>query len=179
MCSDEQIKEHVVDNGPDREKPKDLSDELVEVNLADKDEEPRPVFLSSRLTTELRDEILALVREFRDAFSWTYGEISGLDSRLVTHKLNIKNGTKPVKQAPRHFRPELEIKIKQKIQKLLDVGFIKPIKLPTWLANIVPVKKKNGQIRCCIDFRDLNKACPKNEFPLPHIDMLVDAAAGH
>lgn len=51
-----------------------------------------------------------------------------LDLRLVTHKLNVKVGTTPVKQAPRYFRPELEIQIKQEIQKLLDFGFIKPIK---------------------------------------------------
>lgn len=69
--------------------------------------------------------------------------------------------------------------VKQEIQKLLDVGFIKPIQHLTWLANILPVKKKNGQIRCCIDFRDLNKACPKDKFPLLSIDMLVDATAGH
>uniref|UniRef100_A0A2N9EST4 RNA-directed DNA polymerase n=1 Tax=Fagus sylvatica TaxID=28930 RepID=A0A2N9EST4_FAGSY len=50
---------------------------------------------------------------------------------------------------------------------------------PRWLSNIVPVKKKNGQIRCCVDFRNLNKACPKDEFPLPNMDLLIDSAAGH
>lgn len=75
------------------------------------------------------------------------------------------------------LRLELEVQIKEEIQKLLDVGFIKPIQHPTWFANILPVKKKNGLIRCCIDFRDLNKACPKNEFPLSNIDMLVDVTA--
>lgn len=73
--------------------------------------------------------------------------MSSLGSRLVTHKLIIKEGTKPVKQAPRNFRPESEIQIKQEIQKILEVGFIKPIQHPTWLPNIVPVKKKNGQIK--------------------------------
>ena len=50
---------------------------------------------------------------------------------------------------------------------------------PRWLSNIVPVKKKNGQIRCCVDFWNLNKACPKDEFPLPNMDMLIDSAVGH
>ena len=58
-------------------------------------------------------------------------------------------------------------------------GFIKPIMHPRWLSNIVQVKKKNGQIRCCVDFRNLNKACPKDEFPLPNMDMLIDSTAGH
>lgn len=86
------------------------------------------------------------------------------DPQLVTHKLNIREGCKPIKQAPRNFRPELEVQIKEEIQKLLDVGFIKPIQHPIWLANIVPVKKNNGQIRCCIDFRDLNRPAQKMSF---------------
>ena len=56
---------------------------------------------------------------------------------------------------------------------------MKPIIHPSWLSNIVPVKKKNRQIRCCVDFRNLNKVCPKDEFPLPNMDMLIDSAVGH
>ena len=77
------------------------------------------------------------------------------------------------------FRHEIKTQIKKEINKLFNVGFIKPIHHPTWLANVVPIKKKNGAIRVCVDFRDLNKACPKDDFPLPHIDTLVDATAGH
>ena len=63
------------------------------------------------------------------------------------------------------------------MQKLLAAGFIKLIQHPRWLSNIVPVKKKNDQIRCCVDFRNLNKAYPKDEFPLPNMDLLIDSAA--
>lgn len=91
------------------EKPKSQGDELVEINLASENEEPRPIFLSTCLSDDLKNRILALIQEFRGVFAWTYGEMSGLDSRLVTHKLSIKERTKPVKQAPRNFRPELQI----------------------------------------------------------------------
>ena len=64
------------------------------------------------------------------------------------------------------------------MQKLLAAGFIKPIQHLRWLSNIVPVNKKNGQIRCCVDFRNLNKACSKDEFPLTNMDLLIDSAAG-
>ena len=57
--------------------------------------------------------------------------------------------------------------------------FIEEIERPSWLANIVPVKKKGGQIRICVDFRDLSKACPKDEFPFPNVEILVDVAARH
>ena len=65
------------------------------------------------------------------------------------------------------------------MNKLLKAGFIEEIKCPKWLANIVPVKKKGWQIRICVDFRDLNRACPIDKFPLPNVDILVDATAGH
>uniref|UniRef100_A0A2N9FVD9 Integrase catalytic domain-containing protein n=1 Tax=Fagus sylvatica TaxID=28930 RepID=A0A2N9FVD9_FAGSY len=86
--------------------------------------------------------------------------------------------TKPVVQPARTFHTEVEAQITQEVKKLLAAGFIKPIQHPRWLSNIVPVKKKNGQIRCCVDFRNLNKACPKDEFPLPNMDLLIDSAAG-
>ena len=66
------------------------------------------------------------------------------------------------------------------MNKLLKARFIEEIKCPEWLANIVPVKKKGGQIGICVDFRDLNRACPIDKFPLPtNVDILVDAAVGH
>lgn len=83
-----------------------------------------------------------------------------------------------MKQAPRTYAPEVETQIKEEIKKL-DVGFIKPIQHPVWLSSIVPVKKSNGQLRICVDFRHLNMACPMDMYPLPNIDTLVDATANH
>uniref|UniRef100_A0A2N9FRS5 Uncharacterized protein n=1 Tax=Fagus sylvatica TaxID=28930 RepID=A0A2N9FRS5_FAGSY len=103
----------------------------------------------------------------------------GIDPGLVAHSLNVEPGTRPVVQPMRTFHTEVEAQITQEVKKLLAAGFIKPIQHPRWLSNIVPVKKKNGQIRCCVDFRNLNKACPKDEFPLPNMDLLIDSAAGH
>ena len=79
----------------------------------------------------------------------------------------------------RTFHTEAEAQITQEVKKLLAVGFIKPIQHPRWLSNIVTIKKKNGQIRCCVDKAILIKACPKDEFPLPNMDLLIDSAAGY
>ena len=103
----------------------------------------------------------------------------GLDPGLVAHTLNVDPEAKPVAQPARIFHIEMEGQIVKEVQKLLAVGFIKPIQHPRWLYNIVPVKKKNGQIRCYVDFRNLNKACPKDEFPLPNMNLLIDFAAGN
>ena len=92
---------------------------------------------------------------------------------------NEDSGVKSVVQPARVFHTEIEAQITHEVRKLLVVGFIKPIQHPKWLSNIVLVKKKNGQIRCCVDFHNLNKACPKDEFPLPNIDLFVDSVAGN
>ena len=69
--------------------------------------------------------------------------------------------------------------MKEEIQKQLSAGFISLVQYPEWLANVVHVPKKDGKVRVCVNFRNLNKASPKDDFPLPHIDMLVDSTAGH
>ncbi|GKU89660.1 hypothetical protein SLEP1_g3773 [Rubroshorea leprosula] len=103
----------------------------------------------------------------------------GLDPTLVAHSLNVDPSIKPIEQPNRAFHPEVTLKIKEKVEKLLVVGFIKLTKKPTWLANIVPVRKKNGQIRCYVDFCGLNKTCPKDEFSVPNMDVLMDNTASY
>ena len=76
------------------------------------------------------------------------------------------------------MRTEWLLKIIEEVTKQLKVGFIKLIHQAEWIANVVPVPKKDGKVRMCKNFRDLKKACPKDDFPLPHIDVLVDNTAG-
>ena len=102
----------------------------------------------------------------------------GLDPQVAMHRLNINPDMKPVKQQQRRFRPEVMEAIQSEVRKLIDSGFIREEQHPDWVANIVPVAKKNGKIRICIDFRDLNEACPKDEFPLPITDVMIDNTCG-
>lgn len=83
----------------------------------------------------------------------------------------------PVKQKLRRTRPDIAIQIKEEFQKQVDAGFLITSEYPQWMANIVLVPKKDSKVRMCVDYRDLNKAKPTNDFPLPHIDMLVDNTA--
>ena len=103
----------------------------------------------------------------------------GLDTKLVEHRLVLKPDVKPVKQKLRKMDPRVEQQVKEGLEDLLKAGFIRTIDYPDWLANIVVVPKKNGKVRICIDFRDLNKATPKDDYPLPNIDLLIDSTAGH
>ena len=103
----------------------------------------------------------------------------GLDPKVAVHHLGIRKGVLPKKQPQRCFRLQLIPEIEQEVNKLIDAGFIHKAKYPTWIANIVPVRKKNGQLRICVDFRDLNNACPKDDFPLPATELMIGAITGH
>jgi hypothetical protein len=121
-----------------------------------------------------------LLREFVDCFAWNYSEMPGLSRDLVEHRLPIKSGFWPYKQPSRHFNYNLYDRIKEETDRLLKAGFIRPCRYAEWVSNIVPVQKKNtGKIRVCIDFRDLNKATPKDEYPMPIADMLINDVSGH
>ncbi|CAL2228276.1 unnamed protein product [Prunus armeniaca] len=102
----------------------------------------------------------------------------GLDRKLVEHKLSIKKGYLPVKKARRRMFMQTELKVKEEIERLVKAGFIRPAIYANWLANIVPVlKRKTGAVRICVDYRNLNEASPKDEYPMPMADMLVDGAS--
>ena len=90
--------------------------------------------------------------------------------KVITHQLKVNKKQKPVHQKRKHFANERIATIEEEVHKLLEAGFIREEKYPTWLANVVMVKKPNGKWRMCIDYTDLNKACLKDCFPLPRID---------
>ena len=105
--------------------------------------------------------------------------MGGIDPVIIAHRLNVSPSFKPVKQKRRSFAPERQKAINEEAGKLLQAWAIREVEYPEWLANVVLVKKTNGKWRLCIDFTDFNKACPKDIFPLPRIDLIVDTTAGY
>jgi len=155
-----------------------IVDDLKQLNLGT-NEEPRPIYVSSALTLEEEKQYLELLSEFKDVFAWSYKEMPGLDPKVAVHRLSVKKSISPKKQPQRRFLPELVSEIEKEVNKLIEAGFIREVKYPTWIANIVPVRKKNGQLRICVDFRDLNDACLKDDFPLPVTELMIDSTIGH
>nr|ABA97905.1 retrotransposon protein, putative, unclassified [Oryza sativa Japonica Group] len=102
----------------------------------------------------------------------------GVPREVIEHKLMVRPDAKPVKQKLRRFALDRKQAIREELDKLLKAGFIREVLHPKWLANPVMVCKANGKWRMCVDFTDLKKACPKDHFPLPRIDQLVDSIAG-
>ncbi|XP_014491680.1 uncharacterized protein LOC106754195 [Vigna radiata var. radiata] len=120
-----------------------------------------------------------LLKGNNDLFAWSASNMPGIHPSVIAHKLSIFREARPVSQKKRRFGDEKRATIRGEVDKLLKAGFIRELTYPTWLSNVVMVKKANGQWRMCVDFTDLNKACPKDSYPLPNIDRLVDGASGH
>ncbi|XP_075478820.1 uncharacterized protein LOC142519673 [Primulina tabacum] len=104
-------------------------------------------------------------------------ELAGILPQVAEHKLNILPGSRPMKQKKRYFGPEKDKVIDEQVGELLRAGHIWEVQFPTWLSNVVLVPKATGKWRMCVDFRDLNKAYPKDCYPLPQIDQLVDSTS--
>ncbi|KAI5412581.1 hypothetical protein KIW84_057300 [Lathyrus oleraceus] len=149
---------------------------LETVNLGSEDC-VREVKIGALLEESVKKGLIELLREYVDVFSWSYEDMPGLDTDIVQHFLPLKPECVPMKQKFRRTHPDMAVKIKEEFQKQIDAGFLVTSTYPQWVANIVPVPKKDGKVRMCMDYRDLNKASPKDDFPLPHIDMLVDNTA--
>ena len=155
-----------------------VQDPTEDVNIGSEDD-PKILKIGSSLNSDEKERLIYFLKQHQEVFAWTYEDMPGLDPKLVEHRLVLKPDCKPIKQKLRKMDPRVAPQVKEGLEELLKAGFIRTIEYPDWLANIVAVPKKNGKVRICIDFRDLNKATPKDDYPLPNIDLLIDSTAGH
>jgi hypothetical protein len=155
------------------------ADPLEEVDIGD-GTVPRPTFVNKNLDPLFKSDLIKLSKEYVDCFAWNYNEMPCLSRDLVEHCLPIKPGFRPYKQPRRNCNPDIYDRVKVEVNRLLDAMFIRPCRYADWITNIVPVEKKEQKkLRVCIDFRDLNRATPKDEYPMPIADFLVTAASRH
>ncbi|XP_043696656.1 uncharacterized protein K02A2.6-like [Telopea speciosissima] len=160
---------------PERGEP---AEDLTSIEMIEGDN-THVVQIGANLMGERKTELINFLRANVDVFAWSATDMPGIDRKIAEHKLSIYPNAKPVFQKKRTFAPKRQEKIIEEVTKLLDAGFIEEAIYPEWLSNVVMVPKFNGKWRMCIDFTDLNKACPKDYYPLPHIDLLIYATAGH
>ena len=102
------------------------ADDLEEVDIGPGDK-PRPTFISKKLDPVLREEMIALLKEYRDCFAWDYTEMLGLDRSIVEHRLPLKKGFRPFQQRARQMKAEVLEEVKKEVEKMLDAGFIMPV----------------------------------------------------
>ena len=133
----------------------------------------------AQLPPQEKEEFLVFLKRNIDVFAWDAYEAPGVDPNFIYYHLNVNPSVTPKKQSPRCPSKEHADAVKEEVMKLKKAKAIKEVFYPKWLANTVVMKKKSGKWRVCVDFTDLNKACPKDPFPMPRIDKLVDVMVGH
>jgi hypothetical protein len=151
----------------DQPKPMLLCEDIAE----------QKVLLGSQLFDEQEKTLLRFLFNNKDVFAWTTNDLCGVNRDIIEHTLNVDSSFRPRKQRLRKMSNDKAEGARNEVKRLLSAGVIREVTYLEWLANTVMVKKANGKWRMCIDFTDFNKACSKDEFPLPRIDSLVDAAA--
>jgi hypothetical protein len=149
----------------------------IEVNIGI-EEAPRLIKIGKGTSEKERKQLISLVSEYRDVFSFTYDELKAYKDDVFQHAIPLKEDTKPFRQKLRQINPKLAPLIQAELKKMLDAGIIAPTRHFAWCSNLVVVRKKNGGIRLCIDFRNLNLACIKDNYPLPNMETLLQRVTG-
>lgn len=170
--------ENIFDN-QDRVKPgtKDPKpQELEEINLGT-DEAPKKVYIGQNLSAEIKKPLIDFLRKYRHIFSWSYDDLKDYREDLFQHVIPLKDNAKPFRHIQRPVNPTVPPKMQEELMKLRDGGIINPIRHSIWVSNLVPVRKKNGDIRLCVDFRNLNRnlniASLKDNYGLPNMEAIL------
>ena len=130
-------------------------DEVEECNIGT-ERYPKVIKISNNLTKESKEKYIKLMKEFHDVFSWTYDDLKVYDLGVIQHTIPVQKNAKPFKQKLRRMNPLLLPLIEKEVKKLFDAKIIVSLRFSKWLANLVPVRKKSGETRLCVDFRNLN-----------------------
>ena len=117
-------------------------------------------YVSSLLSEEEKEQLRQVLLSNIDVFTWTHSDMTGISPTHASYKLNIVPSARPVRQRVRRFHPNRHQVIQAEVDNLLGAGFIREIKYPEWLTNVVVVSKKGGKWRVCVDYTDLNDTCP-------------------
>ena len=136
-------------------------------------------YVSTLLSSEEKEQLQHVLLGNSEMFAWSHLDMAGINSTLASHKLNIIALEKLIRQKIRRFHPDRHQIIQTKVDNLLIAGFIREVKYPKWLANVLVVEMKGGKWRVCVDYTNLNEVCPKDSFPLPRIDQIINASIGH
>ena len=127
--------------------------------------ERKEVKVGTCMSVNIQDELVTLLQDYQDIFAWSYQDMPGLSSDIMQHKLPLNHECSLVKQKLRRMKPKMSLKIKEEVKKQFSASFLVVTQYPEWVANIVSVPKKDGKVRMCMDYQDLNRASPKDNFP--------------
>nr|GEY00023.1 hypothetical protein [Tanacetum cinerariifolium] len=126
-----------------------------------------------------RKELCGLLRRHLDVFAWKPANMTRVPRHIAEHRLNVREGCLPIRQKKKGQAPERNKAISEEVKKLVEADIMKEVHYHSWLSNPVMVKKHDDSWRMCVDFKDLNKACPKDGYLLSEIDWKVESLCGY
>ncbi|GJY10148.1 reverse transcriptase domain-containing protein [Tanacetum coccineum] len=161
----------------DPQAPKPMVEERVKMEINPEYPE-QTIMIGSTLIEEGRNKLCNLLQRNLDIFAWKTADMTGVPRHIAEHRLNVRDGCSPVTQKKRGQTADRNQAIQEEVGKIVEAGIMKKVHYHDWLSNPVMVKKHDGSWRMCVDFKDLNKACPKYGYPLPEIDWKVESLCG-
>ena len=121
---------------------------------------------------------MKLMKDYQDVFAWGYEDLKEFMNGKFKHQISLKADSTPFRQKQRQFNPKVVDVIFNEVDKMLKAKIIYPIHHSTWVANIIPIKKKNGEIRICVDFCNVNQVSLKDNYGLPVMDHILQFVFG-
>ncbi|GJW23967.1 reverse transcriptase domain-containing protein, partial [Tanacetum coccineum] len=173
MQLDDMEERRQLDEG--RKPPKSGVEEKIVVN----DNYPEQlVTIGGSLSVECRHALIHTLRKNVDVFAWAPSDMTGIPRAITEHSLDTYPHIEPKAQKKRSLAPDRRKVVTDEVNEWLKAGIVRRVRYPTWVANPVLVKKVEGSWRMCIDFKDSNKVCLKDLYPLPEIDWKIESLMG-
>jgi hypothetical protein len=126
----------------------------------------------------VNNKYVELLKNYKGVFAWSYDDLKTYNISMIEHNIPFKHGIKPFRQKMRQINPILFLVIEREVKKLLDAKIIVPLRYSEWVENLVPVRKKSGEIRLCVDLMNLNRSSLKGNYPLPKMDHVLENVVG-
>lgn len=135
--------------------------------------EPREVRIGKVSTPEEKKQMVELFTKYKDVIAWCYEDLKTYDPNIIVHNIPLNPDAKAFCQRQRPVNPMIKLVIQREVQNFLDAKIIFPIRHSTWVTNLVPVRKKRGEVLLCVDFRNLNRSYQKDNYPLQSLEEVL------
>ncbi|MCO5588455.1 hypothetical protein L7F22_042411 [Adiantum nelumboides] len=155
----------------------DWPEDAKKIDLAEPGEDPNPIYIATDLSPEEEEELIKLLRDYKDVFVYSYKDLKGVDLEIYQHTISLKTNAKSSRQRPYTYNDTFAKRIKEEIDKLMKVEFIYEIELTDWVSPIVVLPKKNGKLPVCVNLKKVNATTIRDNYPLPITDYVLERVA--
>ncbi|GJV62323.1 hypothetical protein Tco_0135028 [Tanacetum coccineum] len=152
--------------------------DLIEQTLVNPAYPDQLVTIGGNLLEECKSQIRTLLKKSMDVFAWEPADMTGIPRRIIEYSLNVNPSVEPVAQKRRVLASDKTQVVIKEVEEWINAGIVLPMRYPTWVSNPVLMNKSDISWRMCIDFKNLNSACPKDYYYLSNIDGNIESVIG-